>query len=30
MDTGIASNSYAIVEAKMVDDLLNDEIQRLV
>ncbi len=25
MDTGIASNSYAIIELKMVDDLLNDK-----
>ncbi|MBC6424921.1 MAG: chromosome segregation protein SMC [Ekhidna sp.] len=24
LDTGIASNSYAIIELKMVDDLLND------
>ena len=25
LDTGIASNSYAIIELKMVDDLLNDK-----
>ena len=25
MDTGIASNSYAIIELKMVDDILNDK-----
>lgn len=25
MDTGIASNSYAIIELRMVDDLLNDK-----
>ena len=25
MDTGIASNSYAIIELKMVDELLNDK-----
>ena len=25
MDTGVASNSYAIIELKMVDDLLNDK-----
>ncbi len=25
MDTGIASNTYAIIELKMVDDLLNDK-----
>ena len=25
MDTGIASNSYSIIELKMVDDLLNDK-----
>ena len=25
LDTGIASNSYAIIELKMIDDLLNDK-----
>lgn len=25
MDTGIASNSYAIIELKMIDDILNDK-----
>ncbi|MEQ9008650.1 MAG: AAA family ATPase, partial [Ekhidna sp.] len=25
LDTGIASNSYAIIELKMVDDILNDK-----